>query len=288
VFALISYFPALLISNTHDSAGYIASARNAFFWTGEEPSGYPLFLRLVHAISHDLWFTVALQHALGILAGLLLLLAALRLGAPLLIALAPALVLWLNGDQLFLEQAPLSEAVFTFLLVLSVYAAVRTLEGSSRWGAILGASLTGLVVTRTVGVPLPVVVLGSLVIATWRLRLRWHPVASALASLVALLASYSFATHLETGRWSPLARHTSWHLYSRAAEFADSTRQAPGSRLLRIRRRSGDTGIRDRPRRPPRGPVRALRDHSSDGLIPGSRPNGSRPVRGSWLRPPAR
>ncbi|HEY6476202.1 MAG TPA: hypothetical protein VI456_06435, partial [Polyangia bacterium] len=55
-----------------------------------------------------------------------------------------------------------------------------------------------------------------------------------IASAAAALASYSVATRVATGGWSPLAGGTGWNLYARAAEFADCARftPPPGSRVL--------------------------------------------------------
>jgi hypothetical protein len=224
--ALASYFPALLVQNTHDSAGYIAAARKGVFWTGDEPSGYPFFLRLAHGVSHALWLTIALQHVLGVLAGLLLLLALRRLEVPWGWALAPAVVLWLGADQLFLEQAPLSETLFTFFAAVAVYAAVRTVQGSRRWATVLGASAAALLVTRTVGVSAAVVLVAGAAVAVWRLRLPGRQAAVVLLSAVLLVGAYSLGTRSRSLRGS-------W----------------PGKPARCGLRRGRDAAVPDRPRR---------------------------------------
>ena len=235
VYALISYPPAVLTSDAHDAADYVRAARLGLSHGSQEPLGYPLFLRVLHALSHQLIFTVAVQHALGIAAGVLLFLAVRRLGAPVLAALVPAAVLWFNGDQLFLEHALLSEALFTLFVTATLYAAVRSLDGDVRW-AILAGSLSAVpLALRTVGELLPVVVIVWIAVAMQRTGVRWRRAAAlALGSAVAVTAVYGIGHSAALNRWSIVPDGTGWNLYARAAEFASCRDFTPpsGTRTL--------------------------------------------------------
>ena len=88
-----------------------------------------MFLRLLHAIAPHLILVVLVQHALGLLAAVLFFLAVRRCGGPRGLGLAPAAIIALGGDELFLEHAALSEALFIFLLSAMLYCAVRASDG---------------------------------------------------------------------------------------------------------------------------------------------------------------
>ena len=65
VCALVTYRPSIVTNLAHDGAGYIRAAQRGFAWGADEPSGYPLFLRGMHVLSHHLWVTIAVQHRSG-------------------------------------------------------------------------------------------------------------------------------------------------------------------------------------------------------------------------------
>lgn len=230
-YALVAYPPAVLTLQAHDGAGYIKAARLGLSNDVLEPLGYPLFLRLLHAISHQLAFTIAVQHALGLLAGLLLFLAVRRLAAPVWVALVPAVVVWFGADQLFLEHAPMSEGLFTPLLVATVYAGVRSLTGHPRWAAATGFLAASLLMVRTVATIAPLIVLVWLALAMWRVRIPCRaPAAAAVAAAVALLGAYALVWHGATGTWRVTPEGSGWNLYARASQFADCHDFTPPAR----------------------------------------------------------
>jgi hypothetical protein len=236
VYAIVSFRPAVLNNNVHDGAVYMRAARRALGSGAQEPSGYPLFLRVVHGLSDDLMTTIGVQHALGLAAGMLLFFVVRRLDAPAWLGLFPAAIVWFNGDQLFLEHALLTEAVFTLVLVATVYAALRCLEGNgSHWALIAGGMGATLLTIRSVALPVPFVVIGWLALASWRLNLRWRRnVAVAAAAALMVTAAYGVVRHNATGRWSVLPEGSQWILYARAAEFADCRKftPPPGTKVL--------------------------------------------------------
>jgi hypothetical protein len=235
VYTLVAYFPAVLSSKAHDGAAYIRPARTKLSEGLLEPLGYPLFLRAVHTISHQLAFTIAIQHLLGVLAGLLLFCAMRRLSAPIWIALVPAIVLWFGGDQLFLEHAPLSEGVFVPLVAAAVYAGARALSGERRWAVVTGALAASLLTVRTVATPIPVVVVIWLAVALWRLGLPWRRLAAfSLAGTAAVLCAYALVWHEASGAWAITPEGAGWNLYAMAAQFANCHDFTPpqGTRVL--------------------------------------------------------
>jgi len=222
VYAMVAYSPAVLSAQAHDGAAYVGAARRGFATGNYEPAGYPAFLRVVHAVRSELAFTISVQHAMGLATGVLLFLIVRRLGAPGWVGLAPAAVVWLGGDQVFLEHAPMSEALFTPLLAATLYAGIRCLEGGWRWPLAAGALSAALLSVRTVGLPLPVVMLAWLAASRWRthrpLRLA---LAVALGAALVVTGAYGTARQQASGRWSLVPVHSGWVLYARAAEFAN-------------------------------------------------------------------
>jgi hypothetical protein len=235
VYAMAAYAPAVLTRQAHDGAGYVRAARRGFEWADQEPSGYPLFLRVVHGVSGELGFTVGVQHLLGLATGVILYLTARRLDAPRWLALVPAAAVWLNADQLFLEHAPMSEAFFTPVLALTVYAGVRCLDGGWRWPAAAGALAATLLTLRTIGLLIPVVVLGWLAIARLRLGVRLrNGLVAGLATTLVVAATYGTVREQANGHWSLVPEASGWVMYARAAEFADCGDFTPprGTRVL--------------------------------------------------------
>jgi hypothetical protein len=109
-----------------DSSIYIQDAISGIFNDPLRVGGYSEFLRLMHGIHPTLSFAILVQHLLGLASGLLLFGAMRRAGSSGWVALAPAAVVMLSGSEIFVEHAPLSEALFIFLVDLGLYAIVRS------------------------------------------------------------------------------------------------------------------------------------------------------------------
>jgi hypothetical protein len=112
-----------------DTTIYIEDARTGIFNNPLRVGGYSEFLRLMHGIRPHLSFAILMQHMLGLASGLLLFGAVWRAGFPRSLGLVPAAVVILGGSELFVEHAPLTEALFIFLVDLSLYAIVRAWKG---------------------------------------------------------------------------------------------------------------------------------------------------------------
>lgn len=228
VWAIVAYPPAVLNEHVHDGANYIEAAHRGLVHGAQEPLGYPLFLRVVHAVSHTFAFTIGVQHALGLLTGALLYLTARRLGAGPWLALVPAAVVWLGGDELFLEHAPLSEPLFMPLVAATGYAGVRSLEPGSKWPLVAGGLSVALLAVRSVALVLPLLLIAWLTLACWRTRQPVRrSVALAAGAILVCTFAYSALKEHSTGSWSIVVSGSGWQLYGRAAEFADCRRFTP-------------------------------------------------------------
>ncbi len=140
-------------------------------------------------------------------------------------------------DQIVLEHALMNEPLFTLLLVVGLYAAVRALEDprpivgrlDSRhaWIAAAAVAIALSAWVRAVGVPVIALFVLWFALAlpgSWRARLA-NAVACAAAA-GAVLLTY-FAIHESHTGYFGLSESSGWALYSRVAPFADCSRFDP-------------------------------------------------------------
>jgi hypothetical protein len=172
----------------------------AYHW----PAGYPLFLKLLHAMGGKLTLVVVVQHGLGVLTALLLF-STVRRVASAAWGLLPAAVVLLAGPQLFLEHAILADTLFGCLVAGLLYAGARAYEGNQVGWAVLAGSLAAAAGTvRLVGLAL----IGAIVI--WLLvgisgpsRQRLLCAAVAALAAVSLIGLYLGGMKRETGFGGP-------------------------------------------------------------------------------------
>jgi Dolichyl-phosphate-mannose-protein mannosyltransferase len=200
----------------------------ATLWTNPgRVVGYSMFLRVLHAITPHLILVTIVQHILGLLVAVLLFLAVRRCGGPRGLGLVPAAIIALGGDELFLEHAALSEALFIFLLSVTLYCAVRASQGGARWAALAGLSAGLGVWVRVAGVAIVAVIALWLAFSAGRPTRR--TIAVGVLSLVVSLASigvYEEWRHAASGL-SGLTTNGNWNLYGRVAPWADCTKFTP-------------------------------------------------------------
>jgi hypothetical protein len=229
VWLLVAYGPAFL--GFGDSHEYVTAAASGVFHDLQKPAGYPIFLVVLHALSHQLSFTIGVQHLLGLATGLLLYGAVARSGAPRWLGLIPAAVAFFGGTGLLLEHSLLADPLFAFLQAGALYLAVRALSDRRLRWALLAGLLTGASFwVKTVGVASVVVIPLVLLLAAEGGRgARVRRAASAAAAALALVLAYPVAQGLETGYWG-YERQGAWNLYGRVATFVNCARFTPPAR----------------------------------------------------------
>jgi hypothetical protein len=225
---MILYFPAVMLA--FDSPRYARLGSMAFFGDFWIPAGYPLLLLGLRAITQELWFTIAVQHFIGLGTGALLFLAVRRLAVPRWVACLPAAVAFLSGDHLYLEHIVMADFFLTFLTAAGLTAAVFGLVegGSLRWLAAASALLASAALARSVGIvllPILVVCAGVWTKKPWRSRLA--TLSAALLPGLAVFVTYIGAFLLAGGEYLGLSDMRGWNLYSRVAPFADCEKFQP-------------------------------------------------------------
>jgi len=222
ILLMLLYFPAVMIFV--DSARYARINSWPLFGDFWMPAGYPMLLQLLHAISNQLWVTIAFQHVLGASTGVFVFLASRRLGVPRWIACIPAAVPLLCGDQLFQEHTVMSDFLLTLLAIAGVCLALRGLVPQLHLGWLAaGSALLGAAgLTRNVGFAL-VPVLAVCGVVWFRSSFRRSSLTFVTATLPAffVFGSYWSTYKLAHGRYLGLSDMRGWNLYARAAPFAD-------------------------------------------------------------------
>jgi hypothetical protein len=220
--ALALYFPGVIINVDESRFALVAPDVHRIFDDTWHPAGYPMFLGTLRLASDQVWFTIAAQNVLGLLAGTALYLAVTRLGAPRWLGLIPAAVYLLSGDVLFFEHVLLSEQLALALTALALSAAILGLQPKvdPRWLAASGALATGAWLTRSafLVVVLTVVSVAALGVTGRRSRATAGGTAALGGALV--FGLYLLAFQISGGRYLGLWDITGWQLYGRTAPFA--------------------------------------------------------------------
>jgi Dolichyl-phosphate-mannose-protein mannosyltransferase len=229
---LVRWRPALL--GFPDSATYVQIAHTGIFDNPLRVGGYAEFLRLLHAISPHLRFAIAVQHALGMVTGLLLYGIVRRAGGPRWLALVPTAVVVLGGSELFIEHAPLSESLFAFLVNLALYCFVRSWHGRAAWAGAGGLALGLAADVRVIGEAIAAVMLVAALLAApapWRRRvLLGGLIVIATAVPIAFYTHEREATIHQAGMTST----GYFDLYARVAPFARCEKFHPPRELQRL------------------------------------------------------
>jgi hypothetical protein len=210
--ALVAYSPALMWS---DSWGFLYSAYDHFpvAILIDKPVGYPLVLRAIGAGSFGLAVVPVVQHLLGLATGVLVyVLLQRRRVAKGLSALAAAVVL-LDSYAIALEQHVLSEAVFTFLLMVWIVLAFGA--PPTRWSvAAAGVALAAAAAVRPVALfAVPI----WAIYVVWAYP-GWRMRSVAIVATAAPLMVYA-GLHASAGRGYALSELEGFTLYARVAQI---------------------------------------------------------------------
>lgn len=230
LFAMVFYDTAVFDFYGGDSVHYLRLAGGGgLFSRALEPAGYPAFLHAVRWVWAWLPFTIGIQHLLGLVGAVLLFATVRRFGAPAWLAVVPAAVAALGGDQIFLEHAVLTEAIWPFTIALGLFALARAYTARSMRGLMAAGALLALpALVRSTGLVVPVVAVVWVVAAfggPWRTRLR----AAAALGLVAgaVIGGYVGLARSTGGGHDGLLERGGFSLYMRVAPFADCRRFHP-------------------------------------------------------------
>ena len=228
VLAAAAWWPAG--TTLPDSILYASYAEGNPLDSPQHPAGYSAALALIGIVSREIAVPVLLQHLSGIASALLLYAAVRRLVGSPWPALAPAAVVLLNADLVFLEHTVMSESLFVLTLSSALYAAVRAIDAPGAWGPwVVGCGLLLAIaaMVRTAGLfGIPVVALVVLLGRPGSVRAGWRPAGALCATAAVALVAYATASSAINGRFE-VAPAQGWHLYGRAAPFADCTRFDP-------------------------------------------------------------
>jgi hypothetical protein len=232
VWLMLVWSPAFV--GYSDSGIYFQGSVQSLWSDPIRTVGYSMFLRTLHWISPHLILVTIVQSLLGLFTAVLLFLAVRRCGGPRWLGLAPAAMIVLGGDQIFIEHAALSDALYIFLVGAMLYCGVRGSQGRAWWAALAGLCAGLGVWDRTAGLVLIPVV------ALWLVFYAGRPTRRSLAvgalSLVVSLASVGLYIELReaaTGR-SGLTTNSPWNLYGRVAPWADCTKFTPPAGTLEL------------------------------------------------------
>lgn len=222
---MLDYRPAFL--GIADAGSYIDAAHRSLFDNVYDPAGYPLFLRIVHAVSAHLSLLVLLQHGLGVASAVLMYLAVRRVTGSMLLGLIPASLILFDGYGIWIEHTPISEALFGFLVCAALCAALRAADG--RWWllAFVGVLIAAAGVVRPVGFILtPLIGVWIFWVRAGAARLRMLAVLALSGPVFLLGATYVLVQRAETG-FTGITRDSGRILYARVAGFADCSRFTP-------------------------------------------------------------
>ncbi|WP_208237095.1 hypothetical protein [Actinomadura violacea] len=229
---------------TGDSPSYLQAALD--LRPGEtRPSGYPILLWMLKPF-HSFTVMVAVQHAIGVLCGVLVYLLVWRAGraawpvgpggdagrlawrhlVPGLLGAALTVPVLLDSYQLALEHLLMSDSLFTFLLLAAVTAALWRRRATWWLGALAGMLAAFAAVTRSAGLPLVAIILLGMLLR----RAGWRALAAAVIAFVLPLGGYMYWFKQTYGDFTVTRASSIW-IYGRTAAFADCAKIKPPPEL---------------------------------------------------------
>jgi len=220
--AVILGYPPILWFN--DSYNYVYDAVSH---VPDEirPNGYPFFLDLLLPL-HSAYPLALLQAAMGIGMGVAIYALLHHRGLPWWGASLPALPVLFDSYELHLEHMVTADPLFIFLVTIAVVILCWSGRPSILVTAIAGLLIGYASLVRSVGEPLLVVVLVSLLAR----RVGWRRLATVLVAGIAPIAAYMFWFHASTGKYA-LTESSGTFLYGRVSTFAECATIKPPADL---------------------------------------------------------
>jgi hypothetical protein len=217
-----------------DSVSYLTGALHVEP-SPRRPSGYSLFLWALKSF-HSFTVVAAVQHGLGVVSGVMVYALVWRAARrawprwillPGLPAAAAAVPVLFDAYQLELEHLLMSDELFTFLMVAAVTVVMWRRRLSWWAGGLAGLILAAAALTRSVGLPLLLVVLVCMVVR----RSGWRAVCAMVVVFAIPVVAYMSWFQSVNGQFT-MTRTTNIFLYGRTADFADCTVIKPRPELV--------------------------------------------------------
>ena len=221
VIVMLGYQPILWFN---DSYNYI---EDAITHVPDEvrPNGYPFFLDLLLPL-HSLYPVALLQAAMGVGLGVAIYALLRHRGLPWWGAILPTLPVLFDSYELHLEHMVTADPLFIFLATIAVVILCWNDRPSVLAVAIAGLAIGYATVVRSVGEPLLVVVLVSLLFR----RVGWLRLVTVAVAGIVPIAAYMMWFHHSYGKYA-LTESSGTFLYSRVSTFAECAKIKPPVKL---------------------------------------------------------
>jgi hypothetical protein len=189
------------------------------------PNGYPFFLDLLLPL-HNAYPLALLQAAMGVVMGVAIYALLRHRGLPWWGAALPALPVLFDSYELHIEHMVTADPLFIFLVTIAVVILCWSDRPSVLVMAIAGLFIGYAALVRSVGEPLLLVVLVSLLAR----RVGWRRLATVLIAGIVPIAAYMFWFHAYTGKYA-LTESSGTFLYGRVSTFAECAKIKPPADL---------------------------------------------------------
>lgn len=221
IVAMLAYRPALWFNDAFEYVS-VALQRSPY---PIRPNGYSFFLQALQP-AHSFALVVGLQHLMGLAIATIIYATARRLGLPAWAGCLVSLPILLDGFWIQLEHTPLSDTLFTLLLVVATSLALRRTRPGAGTCLAIGLVLAIAMLVRPAA--LPMLALIGLYLLTR--RVGWRPLAGFVLALVVPLAGYGLWFKAAHGNLA-LTNSSGIFLYGRVAGFADCRVIHPATEL---------------------------------------------------------
>ncbi|MFC4910972.1 hypothetical protein [Actinomadura gamaensis] len=210
--AMVGYRPAMFFNDSFD---YLHVALKPYPHQ-LRPDGYSFYLWMLKPF-HSFALVVGVQHLMGLAMGLMVYaLLRHRFSLPGWGATLAAVPVLLDAYQIQLEQLVLSDVQFTFLTMLAVTLLLWKDRPSWRIGAAIGLVIGLSWLTRSVGLPVLLGVLGYMVVR-W---MNWRVLAATVVACAVPVVAYMSWYQAEEGKFA-ITESNGFFLFARVYKFAD-------------------------------------------------------------------